>query len=95
MIAWVVLAGCAGDGTDTTPQPNCEDGDTWTTVGEPFVRTWCTSCHASTLPAELRYGAPLGLDFDTLAGVRASADAVAGASTGDAPRMPPALSLIH
>ena len=67
------LAGCKGKGETAAPadtaapayDPACEEVYTWTTVGAPFVYTWCTPCHAVGLAEEDRQGAPLGVDFDT------------------------------
>lgn len=58
--------------------------------GMPFMLTWCAGCHSAQLGAGERANAPVGIDFDTLDGVRANLDrayvrtAQAGAS------MPPA-----
>lgn len=88
-----VLAACAtgtpADSADTAPPADAECG-TWASVGEPFVLTWCAGCHSAALPVERRYGAPEGLDLDTLDAVRAQRAAFLGAALGDSPRMPPA-----
>ena len=41
---------------------------TWDNWGRGFVTTHCQGCHASTAPD--RYGAPEGVDFDTMADLR-------------------------
>jgi len=46
------------------------DGDTWTTFAMELFATHCTRCHASTLGAGERTGAPLGYDWDVEASVR-------------------------
>lgn len=64
----------------------------WETLGEGYVRTWCTPCHAASLVGDARGGAPVGVDFDGLDDVRRWLDAIEGAATsvsGEAPRMPP------
>jgi hypothetical protein len=38
-------------------------------TGGPFLLNWCTGCHSSLLPNGERAGAPLGMDFDTPAGI--------------------------
>ncbi|MCA9493940.1 MAG: hypothetical protein KC621_28615, partial [Myxococcales bacterium] len=65
--------------------PAC--GDTWEEM-EPFFLSWCASCHSSELTGDLRYGAPTGVDLDTLEGVRASSDRVRAMLEAGA--MPPA-----
>lgn len=49
---------------------DCEPWVTWDTVGDPFVRSWCTECHSASLTGPDRAGAPAGVDLDTLEGVR-------------------------
>jgi len=39
-------------------------------TGGPFLLSWCTGCHSSLLPSGERAGAPLGVDFDTPAGIK-------------------------
>jgi hypothetical protein len=41
----------------------------WDNFGDGIVTKHCTGCHSSLLPADLREGAPLGVDFDTYEGV--------------------------
>jgi cytochrome c5 len=48
----------------------CESPETWATIGQPFLLTYCTACHSSHLSGEARYGAPEGVDLDSLAGAR-------------------------
>ena len=96
------LVGCgepaedaAGDDDDPVPLiegRDCPD-EAWVTYesfGSPFLSNWCTGCHSSGLEAPDRQGAPLGMDFDTLAGARAHAVRIY-ARAGDAnATMPPA-----
>jgi uncharacterized membrane protein len=49
---------------------------TWDTYAHGFFLSWCTSCHSSTLPGPKRQGAPVGMDFDTYAGVVEYADKI-------------------
>lgn len=44
---------------------------TYAGFGQTFFTTYCATCHASTLTGAARVGAPVGYDFDTIAGVRA------------------------
>ncbi len=92
-----LLCGCGGDKdpTEVTDpdtgmvDPTCTDL-TWESFGSGYVRTWCGPCHSSSLDAGERYGAPLGVNFDDLAAVRAQSGLVAAFATGDVPLMPPA-----
>jgi uncharacterized membrane protein len=36
----------------------------WAGYGDVFLRDWCRSCHSAAAPN--RFGAPEGMDFDTL-----------------------------
>ncbi len=42
---------------------------TYGNFGEPFMTTYCVSCHSSTLMGSQRHGAPLLHDFDTWYGI--------------------------
>ena len=44
--------------------------------GQPFMDSYCTRCHASTLHGADRQGAPLFHDFDSLNGILVVADHV-------------------
>lgn len=78
--------------TDPTPVDTADtaaaDCGTWEDIGHPFVLSWCTACHASALPEGLRAGAPVGVDLDTLDGVREWSDRVAARALVDLPTMP-------
>jgi uncharacterized membrane protein len=55
----------------------CDTGQpdvSWSHGGEGFFRNYCTACHSISSPN--RYGAPEGVDFDTLADVRGHAGAI-------------------
>jgi hypothetical protein len=99
--ALLALYGCGGGGgdggggggsTDTT----CPPGGTTLTAqnfGQPFLQSYCTRCHSSTLSGAQRNGAPPGLDWDMLEVVRAHADEMnerAGVTNGNVnTSMPP------
>lgn len=61
----IVLSAC---GTDADTQ--CSTAS-YATVGEPYMVSWCRGCHSADLAPAMRQNAPVGLDFDTLAAVRA------------------------
>lgn len=60
--------------TGTTAQA-CIDhgwtGLTYASFGQPFMASYCTSCHSTA--STNRRGAPQGIDFDTLDGIQAYA----------------------
>lgn len=57
--------------------------------GAPFMLTYCTGCHHGSLKEGERAGAPVGVDFDTLAKVRAQADRIWARSGDQNATMPP------
>lgn len=63
---------------------------TWENFGQPYVTSWCTSCHSSALDEEHRAQAPLDINFDDLDGVRAHAERVWARSGDQNNTMPPA-----
>lgn len=67
---------------------------TWENFGEPFLLTWCTSCHSSHLSGEgdpnERQNAPHGSDFDTYAHYLDWAEDVDDRAGGSNTSMPPA-----
>jgi hypothetical protein len=88
----VALLACGGDPQappDPTDPDPC-DGLDWHRVGEPFVTTWCTTCHAPGLTGPSRFGAPDGLDLDTLDAVRTWEARIRAVAVGDDATMPPA-----
>ena len=59
------------------------------TVGEPFMRTWCTPCHHTELDGADR---PLGsesVNLDTYALVTQHLDRIEARALGENPTMPP------
>ncbi len=57
--------------------------------GQPFMLNWCTGCHSGDLAARDRAGAPVGVDLDTLRGVRDHAARIWARSADDNLTMPP------
>ncbi len=64
----LLLAIVAACGTDADTQ--CA-ATSYSTVGEPYLASWCRGCHSVDLPPGMRQAAPVGVNFDTLADVRA------------------------
>ncbi len=52
------------------------DPPTWDDFGRPFVEQYCNRCHAAAVVGAARESAPVGVDFDTVEGVRASAEQI-------------------
>lgn len=63
---------------------------TWENFGQPYMLSWCTSCHSSALDEAHRAEAPVGIDFDDLDGVRAQAERIWARSGDQNNTMPPA-----
>jgi hypothetical protein len=86
-----LLLGCTdkGGGTGSGDTGLCADAPVimWNNFGDGFLTENCQACHAST--STNRYDAPEDVVFDTLDDVKAHADAMLLAATGDDPRMPP------
>ncbi len=62
---------------------------TYESFGEPFFLGWCTGCHSSALTGDARAGAPVGVDFDSLEGIRSRADAIWSRAADGNATMPP------
>jgi hypothetical protein len=91
MVVWL-LWGCSGDPEPAPPvvdSADACDGVDWSTDAEPFFSTWCAGCHSSTLAADERYGAPVGVDFDRWSTTVNWLDRVEATALGDDARMPP------
>lgn len=43
---------------------------TYASFGQSFFGTYCTRCHSSTVTGDARHGATIGVNFDTLEGIR-------------------------
>ena len=90
MLLLAAPLGCGEPVGDTGPGACDRDPPlSWDTYGATYVGRHCNGCHSSLMPESMRQGAPLGVDFDTYAGVLASADRVAARATGVDPSMPP------
>jgi uncharacterized membrane protein len=69
----VLAVGCGSEEQGVDPGSSCPPDSAVSYQGfvQPFMAKYCTRCHASTLSAEQRHGAPSGHDFDTLEGILA------------------------
>jgi hypothetical protein len=63
----------SGDASHVDPASResalCGEGTTYENFAGPFFLSWCTGCHSTDLGEGERQSAPLGVDFDTRAGV--------------------------
>ncbi len=62
-----------GNPSTATQQDTCVSYEDF---AGPFLLNWCVGCHSSSLDEAHRKMAPLDMNFDTLAGVRAHADRI-------------------
>jgi uncharacterized membrane protein len=77
--AMLLTFGCADNGQDENhhaEQPTgstCPTGSTlnYQNFGQSFMTTFCTRCHGSGVTGAQRQDAPIGLDYDSVQGVRA------------------------
>jgi len=70
MILFTLLwLACTGDEITEVPV-TCNQNITYASVAEPFLRNYCTGCHATKLPSGKRYGAPLNVNLDNYADAR-------------------------
>jgi hypothetical protein len=76
-------ADAVGEGDDVQPGGALAERDCppdsflrYDNFGAPFFAEYCTGCHSSQLPDDMRQDAPPGVDFETLEGIRARADAI-------------------
>ncbi|MEQ1508585.1 MAG: hypothetical protein ABMB14_40510, partial [Myxococcota bacterium] len=84
----VALAACHGEPSTETDSA-CDPGwVTWENFAEPQIVTWCTPCHSENLTGDLRNGAPVSVDLDTLDDARQHAARIA--ARVDDGTMPPA-----
>ncbi len=93
IVALLLAAACTDPDAATTPEPDpetCAQSTlTYQNFAAPFVITWCRGCHGSGLPVNMRQNAPIGVDFDTAAEVRAAQNRILLRATGESPTMPP------
>lgn len=89
-VAAVLIAGCTPDVDSADP---CADLPvvTYDNFGDALLTGHCQSCHASTSPD--RAGAPEEVSFDTHADALVWKDAILRVATGEAPTMPPGLTI--
>ena len=88
----LLATACKGEPADTadTGGVACDEITTWSTVGAPFIYTWCTPCHSPELTGEERQGAPVGVDFASYEDVLAWADRIEVRVFAEEAAMPPA-----
>jgi hypothetical protein len=63
---------------------------TYESFGAPFFLDYCTGCHSSKVAEADRRGAPVGIDFDSLGGIRSKLTMIYGRAADDHTTMPPA-----
>lgn len=85
-------SGTTGDAVygsfDERPCPP-DSGLTWENFGGGYVLSYCTTCHHSALPADMRQLAPIAINFETVELVRAQADRVWARAADQNQTMPP------
>lgn len=86
---WILLSLACKPEVDTPTEKSCEDNTiNYHTVGQPFLRTYCTSCHSAQLDGAARFGAPANVNLDTLRDARNFAARIRARSL-DSNTMPP------
>ena len=86
---WLLLAMACKKDAETPVEVVCDDSAVnYHTVGQPFLRTYCTSCHSAQLEGAARYGAPANVNLDTLRDARNFAARIRARSL-DSNTMPP------
>ena len=91
MYLWLLIhIGCGSKETDTAIN-GCDRSPplTYANFGRGYLDKHCVGCHHSLLPQDMREGAPLGVDLDTLEFSLQWADRIEARATGDVPTMPP------
>ena len=68
MMVLLWMLSCSEDPTELPVE--CSDIITYETVAQPFLRNYCTGCHASNLPVGKRYGAPPEVNLDTFSAAK-------------------------
>jgi hypothetical protein len=83
-------------GNDMGPWGNlderpCPDDSflTYENFGGPFILTYCTTCHASRLPADMRQGSPVEVNFDDIDDIRSQAERIWFRAADGNSTMPP------
>ena len=92
VLASVLLSGCPPVEEAPVGEVVCPPDSlaTWDNTGAPFLLTWCTACHASSLTEDARQEAPAELDFDDLDRFLPYADRAGVRTVDDDAGMPPA-----
>jgi uncharacterized membrane protein len=73
----LALAACGGGDDGVAPTgATCPAGSTLTyeNFGAPFMEAYCLRCHSTEVAIPDRMGAPIDVNFDTLAGILQHAD---------------------
>ncbi|MFT5685841.1 MAG: hypothetical protein ACI8RZ_006795 [Myxococcota bacterium] len=72
--------------TDTADEVTCASGDWWS-AGQPLMLDFCAGCHSSHLTGDARFGAPDGVDLETLEGALQHTDRIEARAleSGDMP----------
>ena len=93
----ILYAGCQETTETVHTQPSvarsegCEDIPwTYQNVGDPFMRTWCASCHHVDLPQDQRAGSPLGVNFHSYTEVISQLERIQARTLSEPMTMPPA-----
>jgi hypothetical protein len=73
---------------DERPCPP-DSGLTWENFGGGYVLSYCTTCHHSALPADMRQLAPIAINFETVELVRAQAERIWTRAADQNQTMPP------
>jgi hypothetical protein len=63
---------------------------TWRDFGSAFLAEYCRGCHAQDVPKTMRHGAPLTVNFDSVADVRTHAARMYARAGDGYTTMPPA-----
>lgn len=89
----LALLACSGEEPVDTGSSICDDAPfvSWDSFGHGFLVEQCQPCHATT--AVDRYGAPEEVTFDDEEIALAQKASILRVATGDAPTMPPAISV--
>ncbi len=76
---------------ETFEERPCPDDNTlnYQNFGRSFMLNWCTGCHSTALPEGERGLAPVGVDLDKIADIRAQAERIWVRSADDNLGMPP------
>jgi hypothetical protein len=88
--------GTASTGVDMGPwmsldERPCPDDSflTYESFGGPFMLSYCTTCHSSMLPADMRQGSPIEINFDGIDDIREQADRIWIRAADQNQSMPP------